>query len=92
MLPPNAALLIIDVQKAIDHPSWGRRNNPQAEENISRLLSTWRRTGRPVHPSLTLRAPYADTRVSAAGAFTAVRAWFVSASAAVMALRRVFAA
>lgn len=48
MLPPNAALLIIDVQKAIDHPSWGRRNNPQAEENIGRLLSTWRRTGRPI--------------------------------------------
>lgn len=48
MLPTNAALLIIDVQKAIDHPSWGHRNNPQAEENISRLLSAWRRTRRPV--------------------------------------------
>lgn len=48
MLPSNAALLIIDVQKAIDHPSWGRRNNPQAEEHIGRLLSAWRRTGRPV--------------------------------------------
>jgi len=48
VLPANAALLIIDVQKAIDHPSWGRRNNPQAEENISRLLSAWRRTDRPV--------------------------------------------
>jgi nicotinamidase-related amidase len=48
VLPPNAALLIIDVQKAIDHPSWGRRNNPQAEEHINRLLSAWRRTGRPV--------------------------------------------
>ena len=48
VLSPTAALVIIDVQKAIDHPSWGRRNNPQAEENIARLLSAWRSTGRPV--------------------------------------------
>lgn len=47
-LPSTAALLIIDVQKAIDHPSWGRRNNPQAEQNIGLLLVAWRRTGRPV--------------------------------------------
>lgn len=44
----TAALAIIDVQKAIDHPSWGRRNNPQAEENIGHLLAAWRRTRRPV--------------------------------------------
>lgn len=48
MLPPTAALMIIDVQKAIDHPSWGRRNNPQAEENIGRLLVAWRNTRRPI--------------------------------------------
>ena len=48
MLPEKAALLLIDVQKAIDHPSWGKRNNPQAEENISRLLSAWRQGKRPV--------------------------------------------
>jgi nicotinamidase-related amidase len=48
VLPASTALLIIDVQRAIDHPSWGRRNNPQAEENISCLLAAWRRTGRPV--------------------------------------------
>ena len=48
VLPANAGLLFIDVQKAIDHPSWGRRNNLQAEENISRLLAAWRRTGRPI--------------------------------------------
>ncbi len=41
----KAALIVIDVQKAIDHPSWGRRNNPQAEANISRLLAAWREAG-----------------------------------------------
>jgi nicotinamidase-related amidase len=48
MLPTNSALLVIDMQKAIDHPSWGRRNNPQAEENISRLLSAWRESEKPI--------------------------------------------
>jgi nicotinamidase-related amidase len=47
-LANNAALLIIDVQKAIDDPSWGVRNNPQAEANIARLLAHWRGSGRPV--------------------------------------------
>ncbi|MGD1949762.1 MAG: cysteine hydrolase family protein [Leptolyngbyaceae cyanobacterium] len=44
----NAVLIIIDVQKAIDHPSWGRRNNPQAEVNIAKLLAAWRNTQRPI--------------------------------------------
>lgn len=48
-LAPDAALLIIDLQKAIDHPSWGERNNPQAETNIARLLHTWRATNRPIY-------------------------------------------
>ena len=48
---PNAALLIIDLQKAIDAPYWtaqGPRNNPEAEANIVRLLRHWRETGRPI--------------------------------------------
>jgi nicotinamidase-related amidase len=49
MLPPGTALLIIDLQKAIDHPSWGRRNNPGAERNIARLLAHWRATGMPLY-------------------------------------------
>ncbi len=46
--PSTAALVIVDVQRAIDHPSWGQRNNPQAEENMACLLAAWRATKRPV--------------------------------------------
>ncbi len=46
---PDAALLVIDLQKAIDHPSWGERNNPQAERNIAALLRVWRATHRPIY-------------------------------------------
>ncbi|MFL9996636.1 cysteine hydrolase family protein [Paraburkholderia sediminicola] len=44
----GAVLLLIDLQQAIDHPSWGVRNNPHAEEQISRLLARWRSEGWPV--------------------------------------------
>lgn len=47
-LPSNAALIVIDVQQAFDNPRWGARNNPQAEQNIARLLAAWRATRRPV--------------------------------------------
>lgn len=43
-----AALLVIDLQKGIDDPSWGRRNNPQAEANIARLLDAWRAAAKPI--------------------------------------------
>jgi nicotinamidase-related amidase len=48
-LPPDAVLLVIDVQKAIDHPNWGERNNPRAEQNIAALLDAWRTTRRPIY-------------------------------------------
>jgi nicotinamidase-related amidase len=44
----GAVLLLIDLQKAIDHPSWGVRNNLDAEANLTALLALWRREGWPV--------------------------------------------
>ncbi|WP_327279411.1 MULTISPECIES: cysteine hydrolase family protein [unclassified Streptomyces] len=48
-LAPNAALLVIDVQKGFDDASyWGPRNNPAAEANIAALMDAWQESGRPV--------------------------------------------
>ena len=44
----NAALLIIDMQKGIQHPKLGRRNNPEADANMLKLLQAWRSSQRPV--------------------------------------------
>jgi nicotinamidase-related amidase len=48
-LPKSAALIIIDLQNAIDAPYWGRRNNPDAEANVARLLGAWRAARRPLY-------------------------------------------
>lgn len=44
----KTALLVIDVQKGFDDPSWGKRNNPNAEANIALLLSEWRKHELPI--------------------------------------------
>ena len=42
------ALVLIDLQKAIDDPSRGSRNNPEAETRVLRMLSLWRQLGWPL--------------------------------------------
>jgi len=58
----RTALLIVDVQNAIDDPKWGPRNNPGAEERIHLLLTAWRRAGWPIihirHDSTNAVSPY----------------------------------
>jgi len=48
-MPQDAALLVIDLQQAIDHPSWGVRNNLDAERNVAMLLQAWRTSNRPIY-------------------------------------------
>ena len=61
-LPSDAALLVIDVQVAIDDPKWGPRNNPGAEAAIAALLAVWRAEGLPIfhirHDSEQPGSPY----------------------------------
>jgi nicotinamidase-related amidase len=61
-LPRNTALIVIDVQRAIDHPSWGVRNNPDAEQKMAALLACWRERGMPVfhvrHDSVEPQSTY----------------------------------
>ncbi|MEL6186175.1 MAG: cysteine hydrolase family protein [Myxococcota bacterium] len=56
------ALVVVDVQKAIDHPRWGPRNHPQAERVIAGLLALWRARGWPLfhvrHDSTEPDSPY----------------------------------
>jgi nicotinamidase-related amidase len=61
-IPKDTALLVIDVQQAIDDPKWGPRNNPDAERKIARLLAVWRAAQMPVvhirHDSIEPNSPY----------------------------------
>lgn len=45
----QSALLVIDVQDSFTlGPRWERRNNPDFEKNVDRLLQSWRAAGLPV--------------------------------------------
>jgi nicotinamidase-related amidase len=48
MLPPDAALLVIDLQFGFDDPAWGPRNNPDMERNVAALLAAWRTAPAPI--------------------------------------------
>ena len=65
-LPHDAALVIIDMQQAIDDPKWGPRNNPGAERAIAALLAAWRAEGLPIihirRDSVAPDSPYRPER------------------------------
>jgi len=45
----QSALLVIDIQDSFKlGPRWERRNNPDFESNVDRLLQSWRAAGLPV--------------------------------------------
>lgn len=62
----DAVLLIVDVQRAIDDPAWGRRGQPETESNVARLLADWRARPAPVihirHDSTDADSPYRPGR------------------------------
>jgi len=55
-------LILVDQQKAMRHPKWGPRNNPDAEQNIARLLAAWRTRKWPIfhvkHDSTSPDSPF----------------------------------
>ena len=65
---PPAALLLIDVQQGLDDPSWGVRNNPEAEQRIAALLAAWRQAGWPViHVQHCSQVPGSPLRAESPG-------------------------
>lgn len=59
--PNEPALMVLDMQKGFDDPYWGKRTNPQDENNAFRLLTEWRKREWPIflskHLSLDPQSP-----------------------------------
>ncbi len=55
------ALIVVDVQVGFDDPAWGRRNNPDCEQNVAALADRWERLGWPMvvvrHDSVEPQSP-----------------------------------
>ena len=68
-LPPDAVLLVIDVQKGMDrYAAEYNRNNPALEDNIARLQQAWRNSRRPIiHVQHLSREPDSPLRPGQAG-------------------------
>ncbi|HEU0123361.1 MAG TPA: cysteine hydrolase family protein [Bryobacteraceae bacterium] len=63
-----AALVLIDLQTAIDDPSWGVRNHPHAEARARRMLTLWRHLRWPLfHIRHDSRDPQSTYRPGQAG-------------------------
>ena len=58
----RTALIVVDVQKGFDDPSWPARNNPECEANIAALVTEWRERRQPVvfvrHDSTEPASPF----------------------------------
>ncbi|HWG93318.1 MAG TPA: isochorismatase family protein, partial [Mycobacteriales bacterium] len=64
MISDRTALVVVDAQQGFaDAGYWGRRDNPECEDNLRALVAAWREAGRPLvlvrHDSASPSSPLA---------------------------------